>query len=311
MRRRSRSSPTVAAAIALALDEARQGDAVVIAGKGHEQGQEFADRKLPFDDREVAREALRARGRRRDPAPVAELEGLGAGCEATADERDRRPDRLAARRARRSLRRHPRRARLRRRRRVHAAPLRRSCRTTTLAAMAALGARRARPLRAREVVGITGSTGKTSTKDILAALCPPAARTIAAEASYNDELGVPLTLARSSRTPRSCVARARDARARPDRATSRDRAADARRDHRRRARPPRARRDVAGVAQAKAELLDALPPGRPRSSPPDAPRARAVPSRDDLEATLRVGDDARLRSWTDEPPRGGGARWSL
>ena len=47
-------------AIALALDEARPGDVVVIAGKGHEQGQEFADRKLPFDDREVAREVLRS-----------------------------------------------------------------------------------------------------------------------------------------------------------------------------------------------------------------------------------------------------------
>ena len=46
-------------AIELALDEARPGDVVVIAGKGHEQGQEFADRKLPFDDREVARELLR------------------------------------------------------------------------------------------------------------------------------------------------------------------------------------------------------------------------------------------------------------
>ena len=46
-------------AIELALDEAQTGDVVVIAGKGHEQGQEFADRKLPFDDREVARELLR------------------------------------------------------------------------------------------------------------------------------------------------------------------------------------------------------------------------------------------------------------
>ena len=31
----------------------------MIAGKGHEQGQEFADVTLPFDDREVAREELR------------------------------------------------------------------------------------------------------------------------------------------------------------------------------------------------------------------------------------------------------------
>jgi UDP-N-acetylmuramoyl-L-alanyl-D-glutamate--2,6-diaminopimelate ligase len=48
-----------AAAIGLALAEAREGDVVVIAGKGHEQGQEFADRTIPFDDRDVSREALR------------------------------------------------------------------------------------------------------------------------------------------------------------------------------------------------------------------------------------------------------------
>jgi UDP-N-acetylmuramoyl-L-alanyl-D-glutamate--2,6-diaminopimelate ligase len=47
------------AAIALALACAEPGDTVVIAGKGHEQGQEFENgRKLPFDDREVAREEL-------------------------------------------------------------------------------------------------------------------------------------------------------------------------------------------------------------------------------------------------------------
>jgi UDP-N-acetylmuramoyl-L-alanyl-D-glutamate--2,6-diaminopimelate ligase len=46
-------------AIALALGRAAPGDTVVIAGKGHEQGQEFEDgRKIPFDDREVAREEL-------------------------------------------------------------------------------------------------------------------------------------------------------------------------------------------------------------------------------------------------------------
>jgi UDP-N-acetylmuramoyl-L-alanyl-D-glutamate--2,6-diaminopimelate ligase len=37
---------------------------VLIAGKGHEQGQEIAGRVLPFDDREVARQELRALGAR-------------------------------------------------------------------------------------------------------------------------------------------------------------------------------------------------------------------------------------------------------
>jgi UDP-N-acetylmuramoyl-L-alanyl-D-glutamate--2,6-diaminopimelate ligase len=50
------------AAIDQAIGRAEPGDVVVIAGKGHEQGQEFADgHKVPFDDRAVAREALRAR----------------------------------------------------------------------------------------------------------------------------------------------------------------------------------------------------------------------------------------------------------
>jgi len=49
-----------ATAIARAIDVARDGDVVLIAGKGAEPGQEYADRTIPFDDREVAREALRA-----------------------------------------------------------------------------------------------------------------------------------------------------------------------------------------------------------------------------------------------------------
>ena len=49
-------------AIELAVESAEAGDVVVIAGKGHEQGQEFeGGRKEPFDDVTVAREALRAR----------------------------------------------------------------------------------------------------------------------------------------------------------------------------------------------------------------------------------------------------------
>jgi UDP-N-acetylmuramoyl-L-alanyl-D-glutamate--2,6-diaminopimelate ligase len=47
-----------AAAIAAALAVAEDGDVVVIAGKGHEQGQEVAGRTVPFDDAQVARDAL-------------------------------------------------------------------------------------------------------------------------------------------------------------------------------------------------------------------------------------------------------------
>ncbi len=53
-------------AIGAAVSAARAGDVVLILGKGHESGQEFAEGTVPFDDREVAREALLAlRGSRR------------------------------------------------------------------------------------------------------------------------------------------------------------------------------------------------------------------------------------------------------
>jgi UDP-N-acetylmuramoyl-L-alanyl-D-glutamate--2,6-diaminopimelate ligase len=49
-------------AIAHAIETAAAGDVVIIAGKGHEQGQEFENgRKEPFDDLTVARDALRSR----------------------------------------------------------------------------------------------------------------------------------------------------------------------------------------------------------------------------------------------------------
>ena len=52
--------PDRRSAIARAVELAQPGDVVVIAGKGHEEGQEIGGEKLAFDDRVVAREALRA-----------------------------------------------------------------------------------------------------------------------------------------------------------------------------------------------------------------------------------------------------------
>ena len=54
--------PDRAKAIQMAVDEARAGDMVLLAGKGHEDYQIFADRTIHFDDREVAEKALAERG---------------------------------------------------------------------------------------------------------------------------------------------------------------------------------------------------------------------------------------------------------
>jgi UDP-N-acetylmuramoyl-tripeptide--D-alanyl-D-alanine ligase len=72
------------------------------------------------------------------------------------------------------------------------------------AAFAALGST-VRERSSARVVGITGSTGKTSTKDILAALARPAARSIATEANFNNEIGVPLTLCRLEPDTEVCI----------------------------------------------------------------------------------------------------------
>jgi len=60
--------PDRALAIRMAIAEARPGDLVILAGKGHETYQDLGDHRINFDDRQVAREALRRLGYRKEPS---------------------------------------------------------------------------------------------------------------------------------------------------------------------------------------------------------------------------------------------------
>jgi UDP-N-acetylmuramoyl-L-alanyl-D-glutamate--2,6-diaminopimelate ligase len=72
-------------AIEQAIADARAGDVVVIAGKGHEQGQEFADgRKVPFDDVAVARAALERHVRDGAGSAVGQAQASTRGAQAGA-----------------------------------------------------------------------------------------------------------------------------------------------------------------------------------------------------------------------------------
>lgn len=66
--------------------------------------------------------------------------------------------------------------------------------SSTSEALVRLGAEARRRL-VPPVIGVTGSVGKTSVKDMLAAACSAGARTHSNRASFNNELGLPLTLA--------------------------------------------------------------------------------------------------------------------
>jgi UDP-N-acetylmuramoyl-tripeptide--D-alanyl-D-alanine ligase len=164
------------------------------------------------------------------------------------------------------------------------------------AAMAALG-RAVRRRSAAEVIGITGSTGKTSTKDILAALCRPHRRTIAAEASYNAELGVPLTLCRLETDTELLILElamrgfgqiaALCEVARPTVGVVSTLG------------PVHLEfvGSVEGVARAKGELLQALPRGARAVVPSGVPELEPH-LRGDLDV-VRVGEDVRLVSFAD------------
>jgi UDP-N-acetylmuramoyl-L-alanyl-D-glutamate--2,6-diaminopimelate ligase len=69
--------PDRSAAIGLAVAGAGKGDVVLIAGKGHERGQYIGSLVIPFDDREVAADAL-ARRRAIEDATIAAGHGTGA-----------------------------------------------------------------------------------------------------------------------------------------------------------------------------------------------------------------------------------------
>jgi UDP-N-acetylmuramoyl-tripeptide--D-alanyl-D-alanine ligase len=148
-----------------------------------------------------------------------------------------------------------------------------------------------------EVVGITGSTGKTSTKDILAAFVRPHRRTVAAEASFNAELGVPLTLARLETDTELLIAELAmrgfgQISALCEVALPTLGAITA-------IGPVHLEfvESVAGVAKAKAELLDALPPGAAAIVPAGIPELEPY-LRGDLNV-IRVGEDVRLLGFED------------
>ena len=162
------------------------------------------------------------------------------------------------------------------------------------AALAALG-KTVRDRSNARVVAITGSIGKTTTKDLLAAICVGQRRTVAAERSFNNELGVPLTLCRLEEDTELCILElamrgfgqiaALAAYTRPEVGVITAIA------------PVHLEKvgSLEGVARAKAELIEALPAGGSAVVP-----AGFAVERRDLRV-VRVGEDVRLEGF--EPPR--------
>jgi UDP-N-acetylmuramoyl-tripeptide--D-alanyl-D-alanine ligase len=74
-----------------------------------------------------------------------------------------------------------------------------------LEAVAALAAYVRKELKSLQVIGITGSQGKTTTKDMLNSILSNEGPTIAAVGSFNNDLGVPLTLLRCDSSTKFCI----------------------------------------------------------------------------------------------------------
>jgi UDP-N-acetylmuramoyl-tripeptide--D-alanyl-D-alanine ligase len=159
-----------------------------------------------------------------------------------------------------------------------------------LAALASL----VRSKSGAKVVAVVGSAGKTSTKDILGALCAPHARTIAAEKSLNNEIGLPLTVCRLEADTEVLVTEmgmrglgqiaALCAIARPEIVV----VSHIGPEH------LELLGSVEGVAEANAEAIAALPPGGTAVVPAHAPELEPYLSRDDIALRRFDPSDAAL-----------------
>ena len=173
----------------------------------------------------------------------------------------------------------------------------------TFAALAALGAA-VRDRSDARVVGITGAVAKTSTKDILAALVRPHRKTVAAEGSQNNEIGLPLTLGRLQPDTEVCIVEMGMrglgqiaelcAVARPDVGVV--------------TKIGPVHLELLGtverVAQAKAEIVGALPAGGTAVVPAGEPLLEPYLGREDIDV-IRFGPDGDVQL-TSFAPRGEG-----
>ena len=165
------------------------------------------------------------------------------------------------------------------------------------AALAALASLVRSKSQAR-VIAVVGSAGKTTTKDILAALCAPHARTIAADRSLNNEIGLPLTVSRLEPDTEILVTEmgmrglgqiaALCAIARPEVVV----VSHIGPEH------LELLDSVENVAAANAEAIAALPPGGTAVVPAHAPALEPHLDRDDLELRRFDPNDAELEDHT-------------
>ena len=164
-----------------------------------------------------------------------------------------------------------------------------------LAALGRLAAHNVGALDGLTVVGVTGSSGKTSTKDLLAAVLAPLGPTVAPPESFNNELGLPWTALRADSDTRHLVLEF------SARGTGHIAALAA-------AVPPRIGvvlnvgcahlgefGSVDAIAQAKGELVEALPPNGVAVLNADDPRVAAMAART-AARVLTFGARAEVRA---------------